>query len=89
MTASWKQSELRRENLDSFRMMTVLWPAPKPKRLPTAEVLAEAEWLLGNGVQPWEIAAALNRKQNSLSRLAYRHDRPDLGTALNDRTEAA
>jgi len=84
MTA-WEVGERRRLNLESFRMMTELWPEPKkPKRLPTEVVLEETEWLLEGGVPGWEVAQILNVNQLSLSRLAYRHGRPDLGRRLDE-----
>lgn len=55
----------------------------KPKRrLKADEVFEEAEWLLSNGVAPWEVGVALGRSQSALSRLAYRYGRTDLGTRL-------
>ena len=82
----WAVTHRRQQNLDTFRMMTELWPEPvAPECVPqwsTAEVLSELEWLLDNGAMPHEAAESLHRKQASLSRLAYRHGRNDLGTRM-------
>lgn len=85
---NWAVSHRRQQNLDTFRMMTELWPEPKPVAVPKqrerhwSETLEELEWLIGNGAMPWEAANVLGRSQDSLSRLAYRHGNKTLGTLM-------
>lgn len=59
----------------------------KSARLGTTEMLDELDWLLGNGATPWEAAQALGSSRDAISRLAYRHGRPDLGKRIQ-RTRA-
>jgi len=83
--SAWDVSERRRQNLESFRMMTELWPEPrppKPLRLPTVEMIEEIEVLLERGAMAWEIPALVNRQMPSLVRLLQRHHRNDLANKI-------
>lgn len=82
----WAVGERRRQNLESFRMMTEFWPEPvkpaKPVRLSTDELIDEIEFLLDGGRLGWEIPALVNRQMPSLIRLLQRHHRHDLANRL-------
>lgn len=59
-------------------------PKPKGRRFNEAEVIEDVEWLVGQGCTPHEVAMALGRSPESLSRWLYRAGRPDLGVAVAD-----
>ena len=78
-------SERRRLNLESFRMMTEVWPEPrpaKPVRLPVVELIEEVDHLIGSGAMPWEVPALVGYQLSSLVRLLQRHHRNDLANRI-------
>lgn len=75
-----------------------VWPSPTSERRPRPvpveqsrmkpqERMDEAEWLLDNGMAPWEVAAALGTTRHALHRSAYRCGRPELAQRLDDPAE--
>ncbi len=47
-------------------------------RLPSAEVIAEVDWLLGGGMSPFQVCDALERTPAAIYKAAWRQGRKDL-----------
>ena len=49
-------------------------------RMPAAELVEEVDWLLGGGMSPHEVCAALARTPGAIYKAAWRSGRSDLAS---------
>lgn len=58
------------------------------KRLSTAEIIEEVDWLLGGGMTPHQVCDALQRTPGSLFKAAWRMGRKDLSSMFGKQEHA-